>query len=105
MSNLVEIATFVCNSREHSTRLGTLEELLEIITWKQLGLFLKPIVIVNVDGYFNNLLKQLERAVTEQFMRPMHTGLWQVAQDAEEAVNLAETTPFWDSSLTKFAAI
>ena len=84
---------------------GTLEELLEIITWKQLGLFLKPIVIVNVDGYFNNLLKQLERAVTEQFMRPMHTGLWQVAQDAEEAVNLAETTPFWDPSLTKFAAI
>ena len=84
---------------------GTLEELLEIITWKQLGLYLKPIVIVNIDGYFDNLLKQLERAVKEQFMRPMHTGLWQVAHDSEEAVNLAETTPFWDPSLTKFAAI
>ena len=84
---------------------GTLEELLEIITWKQLGLYLKPIVIINVDGYFDNLLKQLERAVKEQFMRPMHAGLWQVASDAEEAITLAETTPLWDPSLTKFAAI
>lgn len=84
---------------------GTLEELLEIITWKQLGLYLKPIVIVNAGGYFDPLLAQLERAVEAQFMRPQHRGIWVTARDAEEAVDLCETTPLWDSSVRKFAAL
>lgn len=84
---------------------GTLEELLEIITWKQLGLYLKPIVIVNAGGYFDPLLAQLERAVEAQFMRPQHRGIWVTARNAEEAVRLCETTPLWDSSVRKFAAL
>ena len=40
---------------------GTLEELLEIITWKQLALYLKPIVILNIDGFFNPLLEMLDK--------------------------------------------
>ena len=48
---------------------GTMEELLEIITWKQLGLYLHPIVILNVNGFFNPLLEMLRRAVDENFMR------------------------------------
>lgn len=43
---------------------GTLEELLEVITWKQLGIYLKPIVILNVDGYYDALLAQLEKLLT-----------------------------------------
>ena len=84
---------------------GTLEELLEIITWKQLGLYLKPIVVLNVDGCFSPLLEQLQRAVEEHFMRPLHAQLWQVAETAEEAVHLCETTPEWDKNLQKFAAL
>ena len=42
---------------------GTLEELLEIITWKQLGLYLNPIVILNVKNYFDPLLDMLRQAV------------------------------------------
>ncbi|MBR1593855.1 MAG: TIGR00730 family Rossman fold protein [Alloprevotella sp.] len=84
---------------------GTMEELLEIITWKQLGLFLKPIVILNVAGYFDPLLEQLQRAVDERFMRPQHAAIWCVADTAEEAVRLAETTPLWDSSIRKLAAL
>lgn len=84
---------------------GTLEELLEIITWKQLGLYLKPIIIVNAGGYFDPLLAQLERAVQAQFMRPQHRGIWATARGAEEAVSLCETTPLWDSSVRKFAAL
>lgn len=84
---------------------GTLEELLEIITWKQLGLYLNPIVIVNAGGYFDPLLAQLERAVEAQFMRPQHRGIWVTAQDAKEAVDLCEATPLWDSSVRKFAAL
>lgn len=84
---------------------GTLEELLEIITWKQLGLYLKPIVILNTNGYFNPLLKQLEQAVDEHFMREQHAAIWQVANTPAEAIQLALTTPLWDPSVRKFAAL
>lgn len=84
---------------------GTLEELLEIITWKQLGLYLKPIVVLNTAGYFDPLLSQLDRAAEEQFMRQVHKQIWCVAATPEEAVRLVETTPSWDASVRKFAAL
>lgn len=84
---------------------GTFEELLEIITWKQLGLFSNPIVILNTDGYYDALLALFERAVRENFMRDQHSGMWAVAQTPEEAVRLIFTLPPWDKSLRRFAAI
>ncbi len=48
---------------------GTLEELLEIITWKQLGLYLNPIIILNTNRFFDPLLEMLEKAIDENFMR------------------------------------
>lgn len=84
---------------------GTLEELLEIITWKQLGLYLNPIVILNINHYFDPLLEMMQKAVDEQFMRPLHSGMWAVATTAHEAVELIYTQPVWDSSIRKLAAI
>ena len=84
---------------------GTLEELLEIITWKQLGLYLNPIIIMNVNGFFDPLLEMLERAIEENFMRRQHGDIWKVARTPEEAVELLQTTPVWDASIRKFAAI
>lgn len=84
---------------------GTLEELLEIITWKQLGLYLKPIVVLNAGGFYDPLLEQLERAVQARMMRPAHRDIWRVAHEADEAVRLVEETPLWDSSIRKFAAL
>ena len=84
---------------------GTMEELLEIITWKQLGLYLKPIVILNVDGYYNPLLKMLQYAIDESFMRQEHGEIWQVASTAEEAVDLLYRIPVWNEEIRKFAAI
>ena len=84
---------------------GTLEELLEIITWKQLGLYLKPIVVLNINGYFNPLLEMLQRAVEENFMRREHQAIWQVATSAEEAIQLLYTTPLWNKEVRKLAAI
>lgn len=78
---------------------GTMEELLEIITWKQLGLYLKPIVILNVDGFFDSLLEMLQRAIDENFMRKEHGAIWQVAQTPEEALDLLYQTPMWDESI------
>lgn len=84
---------------------GTLEELLEIITWKQLGLYLKPIIILNTNGFFNPLLEMLSKAVEENFMRIQHADIWKVADTPEEAVELLYATPVWNADVRKFAAI
>ena len=67
---------------------GTLEELLEIITWKQLGLYLNPIVILNINHYYDPLLELLRNAMNENFMRPQHAKMWAVADTPEEASHL-----------------
>lgn len=84
---------------------GTMEELLEIVTWKQLGLYLKPVVVLNTDGYFDLLIAQIRRAADERFMRPLHLEIFSVAATPEEALHQAETTPPWDVSIRKFAAL
>ena len=84
---------------------GTLEELLEVITWKQLGIYLNPIVILNLRGYYDHLLQQLQRGIEEHFIGERHAGIWRVATTPEEAVELVLTTPQWDASVRKFAAI
>jgi len=65
---------------------GTLEELLEIITLKQLGLHDKPIVILNVHGFFNNLLKQFETGFSERFIAEECRSLYYVTDDVGEAL-------------------
>lgn len=84
---------------------GTLEELLEIITWKQLGIYLKPIVILNVNGYFDPLLDMLQKSIEENFMREEHRAIWQVAATAEEAVEQLFQAPAWSREIRKFAAV
>ncbi|XP_028808001.1 cytokinin riboside 5'-monophosphate phosphoribohydrolase LOG1-like [Neltuma alba] len=49
---------------------GTLEELLEVITWAQLGIHDKPVGLLNVDGYYNSLLSFIDKAVEEGFISP-----------------------------------
>ena len=84
---------------------GTMEELLEIITWKQLGLYFKPIIVLNIDRFYNPLLEMLQRAIDGHFMRPEHQGIWQVATTAQEAIDLLYVTPKWNKEIRKFAAI
>ncbi|MGN1245962.1 MAG: TIGR00730 family Rossman fold protein [Muribaculaceae bacterium] len=68
---------------------GTLEELLQVITRRQLGLYTGEIVIFNVAGYFNPLLTMLDSCVERGFMHTSHRALWQVASTAEEVVAMA----------------
>jgi hypothetical protein len=84
---------------------GTLAEMMELITWKQLGLYLKPIVILNTNGYYNPLIQTLQQAVEMNFMRQQHSAIWQVADTPEEALQLVLETPLWDTSIRRFAAI
>lgn len=84
---------------------GTMEELLEIITWKQLGIYLNPIVILNIGGYYDHLIEQLAHAVDEHFMGEIHGKIWSVASTPEEALSIIETTPAWVASIRKYAAL
>ncbi len=65
---------------------GTLEELLEAITWRQLGLHVKPIVLLNTRGYYDPLVSMLQHSLDEHFMKPSHQSLWTVADTPEAAI-------------------
>lgn len=82
---------------------GTLEELLEVITWKRLGLFHKPIVLVNTLGYYDGLIGVLNRAVDDRFMNPEHRAMWTIVDTADQVLNAIQTAPKWDESARAFA--
>lgn len=67
---------------------GTLEELMEIITWRQLGLFEGNVVILNAYGFYDPLLEMLDKIIRLGFMRGSKK-LWSVATDPAQAVALA----------------
>ncbi|MCE5250329.1 TIGR00730 family Rossman fold protein [bacterium] len=67
--------------------LGTLEEFLEIITFKQLGLHAKPVVLLNVRGFFDNLLRQMETGYEERFIENMYHDLFHVTDSADDALD------------------
>jgi hypothetical protein len=68
---------------------GTLEELLEIVTWAQLRLHAKPVILINTLGYWDGLLAFLDSAVTDGFLKPQNRALLLAARDAASAVSLA----------------
>ena len=80
---------------------GTLEELLEIITWKQLGLYTHPIIILNTAGYYDPLLQMLQNAIDNRFMHDIHARLWHVAHTPDEVIEAIENIEEWDASLDK----
>ena len=80
---------------------GTFEELFEIITWKMLGLFVKPIVILNTDNYYDPLLEMLDRTADRHFMNPVFRKLWAVAKTPEEAIMLVDTLSDWNDTTSK----
>lgn len=61
--------------------LGTLDEAFEILTWKQLGLHHKPIIVANIDGYWDGLLALVRHGVDEGFIRPQHARLFTEVSD------------------------
>lgn len=61
--------------------LGTLEELLEVLTWSQLGFHKKPCALLNVKHYFNGLTTFLDHAVSEEFVKPTHSEMLIVEND------------------------
>jgi uncharacterized protein (TIGR00730 family) len=69
---------------------GTLDELFEIVTWAQLHIHSKPCLVINTDGYFDHLLRFLDHAVSEEFVKPANLRLVQVASDSAQALQWIE---------------
>jgi uncharacterized protein (TIGR00730 family) len=69
---------------------GTLEELLEIVTWAQLRLHAKPVILINTANYWDGLLAFLDSAVAAGFLKPQNRALLRVAWDAAEAVRMVD---------------
>ena len=84
---------------------GTLEELLEAITLKRLGLYLNPIVLVNTREFFTPLLEVLRRAVDEQFMDVRHLAMWQTVATPEDVPAALAQAPRWSADSRSFAAV
>ena len=63
---------------------GTFDELFEMLTWNQLGIVTKPVGLLNIDGFFNPLIRMLDHAVDEKFLRPEHRIILQVEEDEEK---------------------
>jgi uncharacterized protein (TIGR00730 family) len=84
---------------------GTLEELFEVISWKRLGLFLGPIVIVNVNGFFEPCLELLERSITEGFMDTKHGIMWSVVTEPEEVAAAIRSAVPWPAEARSFAVL
>ncbi|XWS43356.1 hypothetical protein CRYUN_Cryun16bG0096000 [Craigia yunnanensis] len=81
---------------------GTLEELLEVITWAQLGIHRKPVGLLNVDGYYNSLLSFIDKAVDEGFISPAARRIIVSAPTAKQLVRqLEEHVPEFDEITSK----
>jgi uncharacterized protein (TIGR00730 family) len=72
---------------------GTLDETLEMITWRQLGRHTCPIIFLNTAGFFDPLIAHFERSIEEGFVRPELRALYAVARDVDEALEIAAATP------------
>lgn len=69
---------------------GTMEEMLEVITWAQLGIHNKPVGLLNVDGYYDSLLHLFDNGVKEGFIKPSARNIVVSAPNAEELLTKME---------------
>ena len=72
---------------------GTLDQVLEMITWKQLGIHGKPVVIANLRGYFDPLLQQFENAIRLGYARPENRILYGIADSTKSILTFLEGAP------------
>jgi hypothetical protein len=84
---------------------GTFDELMDIVALKKLGLYLKPVVIVNTQDYYQPLATLLERSVTEHFQDEKFRHVWRLANTPEEAMDFVFSEPYWTEDVIVNAAL
>jgi len=76
--------------------LGTLEETFEILTWKQLGLHEKPVIIADIGGYWRHLTNLIDHMIAENYAKPENRALFQVIDNIEELLPALSAMPAYD---------
>ncbi|MFN5477699.1 MAG: TIGR00730 family Rossman fold protein [Sphingobacteriales bacterium] len=84
---------------------GTLEELLEAMTLKKLGIYTKPIVILNTLNYYEPLKLMLQQCVTENFMLERHTDMWTFVDEPDQVIPALLSSKTWDNNAIHFARV
>ena len=79
--------------------LGTLDETMEIITWRQLGLHKKPIIIANIDGYWDPMLRLFQNIIDQGFMHHGHSGHFEQASSLDEIADMLDAMTITDHQL------
>jgi uncharacterized protein (TIGR00730 family) len=82
---------------------GTLDELFEAISWKRLGLFFSPIILVNTHGFFDDCVRLLERCIQERFMDIRHRSMWTLVGKPEDVLKGIESATPWDLKARDYA--
>ncbi|MCF8223936.1 MAG: TIGR00730 family Rossman fold protein [Bacteroidales bacterium] len=85
--------------------IGTLEELTEAITLKQLGLYKGALVILNTNSFYDGFLSFLESLINKSFMRSLHAGIWKVASGPEEVIEAIKEYSNWFDDPASIARI
>lgn len=84
---------------------GTFDELFEVISWKRLGLHTKPIVVLDVAGFFEPWKLLMQRAVEERFMSREHATMWAVVERVDEVLPALYQFPEWGEDAVRRAAL
>lgn len=80
--------------------IGTLEELMEVITLKQLGQFQLPILILNTNHFYDHLTAFLEEMIRQKFMNESHRNIWTVVNSPSEVIPALENYEGWDADIS-----
>jgi uncharacterized protein (TIGR00730 family) len=84
---------------------GTLDELLEAISLKRLGLYLGPIVLLNTRSFFEPLVDLLARCIDLRFMDSRHARMWTMVEEPEDVPQAIAASEPWSEDCRKFAAL
>src|SRR5262245_33714692 len=84
---------------------GTLEELVGGVTWKRLGLYFGPVVLVNVNRFFDPCIELLDRMLSEGFMNEKHREMWCVANEPAHVIDALRQAPTWSRDARSFARV
>lgn len=84
---------------------GTLEELTEAMTLKQLGLYKGPIIILNTLGFYKSFIDFMDHMISGNFLRYEHKGMWEVANSVEDVMVLLGKKDDWHENPRSFARI
>jgi uncharacterized protein (TIGR00730 family) len=85
--------------------IGTLEELTEAITLKQLGIYRGPVVLLNTSGFYNTFIDFMEQLVEGNFLRLEHKDIWEIVHTPQEALNALTNYKGWLKDPRKIARI